>query len=331
MTRDELLERSLSEPMTRFREFSHLHFHALGTVNEILFQTHSTGAAERFRMQALDWLAEFEMTFSAFIDSSLLNQINRMAGKEAVEIPVEADELFALCDYFHWSTQGRYDASAGPLLDLWDYHSPRPALPTPQDVEEARTRVGWEKVERQPGSVRLPFAGMRLDLGGIGKEYAVDRLMRMASDAGIENIMISLGRDIRVSGTPPEGDAWRLGLEHPENPSTCWTGVELDRGALCCSGDYQRHLTIDGKRYSHIIDPRSGYPATQGCTAAWVISSSCVQAGIGSTALCMMNVQEGLEWLNATPGVDGCIWTSQGIHESEGFRNYELQENTAAC
>ncbi|MBU0677502.1 MAG: FAD:protein FMN transferase [Verrucomicrobia bacterium] len=327
MTELELFERMNAERLSTFRDFSRIGFYAMGTVNEIMFRAVSRAAAEKFKLDVFNWLAHFEATFSSFIDTSLVGRINREAGGDPVEINADAEELFALCDWFHWHTRGLFDPTSGPLLDLWDYHHPRKALPSRNEVASARSKVGWDKVERGKGYVRLAEEGMRIDLGGIGKEYAVDRLVGMAADAGINDIMVSLGRDIRVSGSPPEGDVWRLGLEHPDRPSQCWTGVAASNVSLCCSGDYQRYLEIDGQRYSHIIDPTTGYPAAGGCRAAWVLAKSCVQAGILSTCMCMLGHDKGMKLIESTTGAEGCIWTTVGIYQSGRFTNYVLHES----
>jgi FAD:protein FMN transferase len=117
------------------------------------------------------------------------------------------DELLALSQWYHWKTRGLFDATSGPLIKIWDFHRTHDVIPGKRDIEQARELVGWANVDRSAGQVKLKQAGMILDFGGIGKEYAVDCLARMADEAGIANILINLGRDIRATGHPPEGGA----------------------------------------------------------------------------------------------------------------------------
>ncbi|OQW96782.1 MAG: hypothetical protein BWK77_03655 [Verrucomicrobia bacterium A1] len=283
MTAADLYARMMRSVLSSTGESRRFAFQAMGTDNEIAFSTSSSPRARDFQEAVLKWVAGFEATYSRFIPESLVGRIHREAGIRPVEIDAEAAEIFALCDVFHWRTFGVFDPTAGVLTALWDYRDAGAKPPSDAAVEAARALVGWSRVVRGPGSIFLPEPGMRLDLGGIGKEYAVDRLARLADAHGIRDYVISLGRDIRVRGRSPSGDPWRLGLEHPGQPDRCWGGVVIEDAALCCSGDYRRYFEADGQRYGHIVDPRTGRPADRGCRAAWVIAPTCVEAGILST------------------------------------------------
>ena len=125
---------------------------------------------------------------------------------------------------------------------------------------------------------------MGIDLGGIGKEYAVDRVLNMARERGMDNVLVDIGQDVRVSGRASGKDAWYIGLEEPDQPGNCWTCVRIVDRAVATSGDYFRSFVRDGRRYGHILDPRNGEPVCNGCQAVTVIAPTCVIAGILSTA-----------------------------------------------
>lgn len=141
---------------------------------------------------------------------------------------------------------------------------------------------------------------------------------------------ISLGRDIRVRGRSPSGDPWRLGLEHPDQPDRCWGGVAIEDAALCCSGDYRRYFEAAGRRYGHIVDPRTGRPADRGCRAAWVIAPTCVEAGILSTVSLVLGPDEGVALIEASRHAAGCFWTDRGMIPMRRFAKYELPEEMAS-
>ncbi|MCX6997891.1 MAG: FAD:protein FMN transferase [Kiritimatiellaeota bacterium] len=305
-------------------------FHALGTSNTVLFRAAAPALARQFHETVLRWLAEFEGRYSRFIPDSLVSRINAAAGRAWVESDPETEELLALCDWFHWKTGGIFDPTAGPLVRLWDYHAPQPALPTPETIAHERRLVGWSKLERAAGRVRLAEAGMSLDLGGIGKEYAVDRVFEMARRLGILNLLVDFGRDLRAGGQPPEGGDWRIGLEHPGQPDSCWAGVALKETALCCSGDYQRFVEIGGRRYSHLLDPRSGQPVHNGVRAVWALAPTCTEAGILTTTACILGVEEGLRLFEQTPFAAGCIWSEQGLFQTRRFQHVLSQEQRSA-
>ena len=305
--------------------FYALDFYAMGTSCRILFTARSRRVAEDLRRGWLDWLADYEFRYSRFIPESLVCRINREAGGGWVETDKELESLFALCDWYHWLTGGIFDPTALPLLLLWDYKAARPAVPEPAGVAEAVRRVSWKRVERRPGVVRLPEAGMALDLGGIGKEYAVDRIVEMAAAAGVEAIMASFGADVRVHGAPPEGGSWRVGLQSPVDPDRCWTGVMAHERAVASSGDYLRYFEQDGRRYGHIIDARTGYPVDNGCRAVSVVAPTCTEAGVLSTAAFVLGPEAGLKLIDRSHQAEGCIWTEGGAHCSRRFQHYVIQ------
>lgn len=309
---------------TVFGGYHRLTFSAMGTQNEVLFSASSSSMAEAFKRDLLAWVEGFEQRISRFRPDSLVSRINQAAGGQWVEIDPETRELFTLCNWFHWMTRGVFDPSAAPLMQLWDYHAPRASLPSSVEVATCRAKTGWSKVQQTPGRIRLPDAGMAIDLGGIGKEYAVDKAVALARRHGIPDLMVNFGRDIRAYGHPPEGGPWRIGLERPDDPETCWGGVNAADTAICGSGTYARGFDFAGRRYGHILDPQTGWPADNGVIAAWVVAPSCTVAGILSTAAVILGSEEGLALIEQTWGVAGCLWTDRGIYYSRRFHEYRI-------
>ncbi len=302
--------------------YYHLDFMAMGTLCTIDFELPNRARAGEFRIHALEWLKKFENKFSRFRPDSLVSRINRAAGRDWVEIDEEAASLFALCDWFHWVTRGIFDPTSLPLLHLWDYQAAHPVVPSEAHIQEARSRIGWKKFLREGSRVFLPEPGMGLDVGGIGKEYAVDRIIEIAAAHGIANGLVDFGHDLRVRGEPPEKGPWRIGLEDPNDPKRCWGGVAVRDLAVTSSGDYFRHVEIDGHRYGHILDPRTGHPVANGCRSVAVVAPTCTQAGILSTTAFILGPREGIDFLDAQYQVEGCLWNETRPMQTRRFHEY---------
>lgn len=296
----------------------------MGTRCRAIYRSRSQAAAGAFRRSLIAWVSEFEAKYSRFIEDSVVSRINRSAGESWVEVDEESDRLFALCDWYHWLTGGVFDPSMLPIIQLWDYHESPGRVPSRLEVDSALELTGWTKFLHKKGRAFLPGPGMGLDLGGIGKEYAVDRAVELAEDAGIQDILVNFGNDVRVTGTPPEGGAWRIGLEHHSEPGKCWCGVAMGEGAVASSGDYVRNAVIEGRKYGHILDPRTGRPSESGVRQVSVIAPTCTEAGILSTAALVMGVDDGTEFLRQCQQAEGTVLSETERCETSGFRSYVI-------
>ncbi|MEI6514384.1 MAG: FAD:protein FMN transferase [bacterium] len=296
-------------------------FTAMGTTCQVQFQASSHATSEAFKTKVSDWVSGFEDQFSRFRPSSIISRINAAAGQEWVEINKEAEALFALCDWFHWSTKGLFDPLLLPLINLWNGQ----AIPDDREVKKAMAQCGWNKLQRRKGSVFLPEEGMGMDVGGIGKEYAVDRVFEMADQSGIQNILINFGQDLRVQGQPPEGGPWRIGIEDPSDTGQCWAGVAVNNRAITTSGNYRRNVTINGQWFGHIFDPRTGYPVNNGCQAVTVIAPTCTEAGILSTSAFIQGSDEGLQFLDSFHQAEGAIKENNRSYSTRRFNEYLIK------
>ena len=303
-------------------DFHKLSFQAMNTICRVNFRTPSPDLAREVQSEALQWVAWFEARYSRFIQDSLIGRINAAAGKHWVDVDPETDALFNLCQEMIFFTRGVFDPTAMPLIRLWNWKANPPVIPNTQQIEQARELVGWRRIQRRPGAIFLPREGMCLDLGGIGKEYAVDRVLTLVMQRGIENVLVDFGADVRVYGEPPERGAWHIGLEDPRNPGRVWTGVAVKNHAVATSGDYLRHFLYEGRRYGHILDPRSGYPVNNGILSVSVIAPHCTVAGILSTSVFVLGPKEGMDLISLCPGAEGCITTEAARFQTKGFHAY---------
>jgi thiamine biosynthesis lipoprotein len=311
-----------SAKLQRTGEWHELSFAALGSPCRARF-TAAPPAAKALPDAIIQWVAEFEARYSRFIPTSLVSRITAAAGKEWVETDSETDQLLALCHEAHFITKGTFDPTALPLIRLWDWKTNPPVVPDEAAIAATMKKVGWRKVQRAPGKVFLPEAGMALDLGGIGKEYAVDQVAQLAVQSGATSVLVDFGHDVRVQGPPPEKKpAWHIGLEDPTQPGKCWTGLAVNNQSVATSGDYLRNFVRDGKRYGHILDVRTGRPVANGCRAVSVIAPTCTLAGMLSTTAFVLGPEEGLRLLDATYQAAGCILTESGRFASRRFYDF---------
>lgn len=300
----------------------HLEFQAMATQCRVTFAG-GGAAVKSFPAAALQWVADFEARYSRFLPDSLISRINENAGLGWIETDPETDRIFALCDEAHFLTRGIFEPTALPLIRLWNWKATPPEIPGGAAIAAALKKVGWRKVQRAPGKIFLPEPGMSIDLGGIGKEYAVDRVAHLATQHGLTSVLVDFGQDVFAFGPPPDGrPAWHIGLENPAAPGKCWAGVAALNQAVATSGDYLRRFEVNGVRYGHIIDARTGSPVANGCRSVSVIAPTCTLAGIFSTAAFVLGPEDGLKLIDSTPNVSGCITTEHGRVSSRRFQNH---------
>jgi thiamine biosynthesis lipoprotein len=296
-----------------------LDFQGLGTACQIKFREPRQHRALQFAADALDWIGKFEARFSRFRPDSMVSRINAAAGQGWVETDAETDQLLDIADGMFHLTEGIMDPTLLPLLRIWDWKALHERLPDPARVTQALQLTGWEKVERRPGAVRLPEAGMGLDFGGFGKELAVDALSKLAQNAGIADFLIDLGRDVFAQGSNGTHPFWHIGIEDGNAPGNCWGGLAINGRAVSSSGNYARKFTHHGISYGHILDPRTGWPVPRGMSAVTVVAPTCLEAGIYSTAVFVLGTRKGLALASRARGVAVCAQSEQGIDGTLDF------------
>ncbi len=236
-----------------------------------------------------------ETKYSRYRADSLLSRINAQAGGEPVACDDETLALLAFAETLHRASDGLFDITAGVLRRAWNFKQPR--VPGPDELAPLLRLIGWPRVQRQGAFVRLPEAGMEIDFGGFGKEYAADRAGALLAARGLAHGYVNLGGDMRVIGPKPDGAPWMMGIQHPRQPGRLIATLPIERGGLATSGDYERFFELDGRRYCHILDPRTGMPATHWQTVS-VLSTLAVSAGNLST-IAMLKGGAAIELLEA--------------------------------
>ena len=273
----------------------------MASTHELLLAAPDRVHAERAARSAIADVERIEAKYSRYRDTSVVSAINRGAGGPPVAIDAETAALLRYADACHRESSGRFDVTSGVLRRAWDFRRDPPRVPEPREIEALLPLVDWRGVAWNERTIRLQRAGMEIDFGGIGKEYAADRVATIAIDAGIAHGFVNLGGDVRVWGGRPEGAPWRVGIRHPRVEGESIGGIDLADGAVATSGDYERYFDAGGRRYCHILDATTGWPV-QGWRSVSVAAPLCVVAGSGATVGMLLG-DAAPEWLDAQ-GVD---------------------------
>jgi FAD:protein FMN transferase len=251
------------------------------------------GAAMQAAMQEV---RRIEAKYSRYVPGSIVSRINAAASKDFVEVDEETEALLQFAQTLFDQSDGLFDITSGVLRQAWDFK--RGIKPTQVQLDAVLPLVGWDQVEFFSNQIRLPVAGMELDLGGFGKEYAADRACAMLQERGITHALVNLGGDVRaLQQSPASPTPWLIGIAHPRNEGTVMANLPLMSGGLATSGDYERYFEQDGQRYCHILDPRTGWPVKHWQSIS-VVAALAVSAGSLST-IAMLKGVEALTFLDA--------------------------------
>jgi len=251
----------------------------MGSPCELLSEAGTRQEAERLVGIAAAEAWRIEDKFSRYLDGNIVDRINKGAG-QSIAVDAETAQLLDFADTLYELSERAFDITSGTLRRAWTFDG-SDNLPLQEDISALLNAVGWEKVDwNAPNLTLLP--GMEIDLGGIGKEYAVDRVILELRQQGDTPCLVNFGGDLAVTGPPGKRRAWTVGIE-----SEVFGGaeklIELQQGALATSGDARRYLQKEGIRYSHVLDPRTGWPVADAASSITVAADSCTQAGMLAT------------------------------------------------
>ncbi|MEO8153626.1 MAG: FAD:protein FMN transferase [Rhizobacter sp.] len=273
---------------------------------ELLVDGGDAANAERLVLLARREALRIEHKYSRYRAASELMRWHARRG-DAVELDDESAALLDLAALCHRLSDGLFDISSGVLREVWRFDG-SDRLPAADDVARVAARVGWPRVGWVRPVLTLP-PGMELDLGGLGKEYAADSVLGLLREASGLPLLVNLGGDLVASGPRAGGEPWYVGIERPVSEAAVVGGVVTDAaglialrgGALATSGDARRHLLIDGVRYSHILDPRTGWPVQDAPRSVTVAAPTCTEAGLLATLAMLQGL--GAEALLAAQGL----------------------------
>jgi thiamine biosynthesis lipoprotein len=266
------------------------------------------GAKEEIFRRIFFRLREIDDEMSANKEGSVLDRINKNAGKKPV--PVSPDLMAVLEKALHYAriSSGAFDPSIGPLVKLWNISSENPEVPAEDKIKEALALTDWRDLEldKAAQTAFLKRPGMAVDLGAIAKGYAADEAARIIREAGLKRALINLGGNIVVVGeraAAKAGSPWRIGVQDPADSRGAYIGVlEIRDASVVTSGVYERFFEAGGKKYHHILSTETGFPVDKGLLSVTIISGSSIDADALSTAVFALGYEKGLELVNSTKG-----------------------------
>lgn len=287
-------------------DYLHRQFRAMGSPCSVhLYMEQKSDALMDL---VLSEVFRLEKKYSRYRDDSVAADINRCAAQgSAIVVDDETAGLLDYADTLWQQSEGLFDITSGLLRRAWDFK--QCVVPTQAQLDALLPAVGWGKVGWQKSQLSFPQAGMEVDFGGYVKEYAADCAASVAQQQGICHGLIELGGDIRVLGPHPDGRPWSVGVRHPRRSGVVMAEVPLTRGAVASSGDYERAIVKNGKRYGHILDPRTGWPVS-GLMSVSVLADHCLLAGTACT-VAMLKGEQGPAWLEQL-GVRWIAMNDQG-------------------
>ena len=273
--------------------YSH-QFQAIGSPCQIQLYAKNREAFSVISSIMIEEVNRLEQKYSRYQQTSLLSEINQSAGIKSVEIDAET---YSLCQYANTAYQlsnGLFDVTTGILRRIWNFKTGN--IPKPDEISNYLPLINWPDVSLTSSTIYLPYKGMEIDLGGIVKEYAADAARNIAINKGCQHGIVELGGDISIIGAHTNGKPWQVGIRTGKQNNGAHIYFPATKGAIASSGNYEKVLVLDGKTYSHILNPQTGWPC-DGLTAVSVWAEQCIIAGSVSTIAMLLGEEEGLQWL----------------------------------
>jgi thiamine biosynthesis lipoprotein len=287
----------------------------MGTFSRAVAIASSEKAGQAAIAAAFDEQRRVDELMSYYDPDSELNTVNREAYQRAVTVEEATFEVLEKALHFSEVSGGAFDVTIGALGELWRRAAATDTVPTEAEIAKARSRVGYDKLRLDPAArtVRFAVEGVKIDLGGIAKGFAIDKAVEAMKAAGAVGGMIDIGGDIRCFGRPPEGQqTWRVGLQDPNvAPDDMATGkplfvLEVRDRAVTTSGDYRRFATVKGQRQSHIMDTRSGRGA-DALASVTIIAPDATSADALATAVSVLGLEKGLALIEQVPDTEAIL------------------------
>ena len=293
----------------------------LGSPFEITVVAKDTIQANQYEDQAIAEVKRIENLISDWIPTTPVSQINQAAGKKAVTVPLELIELIERSIKISKLTDGAFDISYASMDRIWKFDGSMKEMPSPEAIHQSVAKVGYQKIiiDKENQTVMLKDEGMKLGLGGIGQGYIADKIKVLLLSNGCVAGLVNVSGDISTWGKQPNGEQWKVGIKNPMNKNKIFATFPLEDTAVETSGSYEKYVTFNGKRYSHIIDTRTGYPAT-GLISVSVFAKTTELADALATGVFVLGKDAGMNLVNQLPGIscimvdeDGKVSTSKNI------------------
>lgn len=291
---------------------------------------HEGEVIEEAMEEVFNYMEEMELQFSTNLEGSDVYRINQAAGEEAVVVDEETFAVIKQALKIAEQSEGKFDVTIGAVTNLWQIGSENARKPDDEEIEAALDLIDYQKVtlNEEDLTVKLEEKGMVLELGGISKGYIGGRVRDILASYGVTTAIINLGGNVVVMGTSPGNDeGWNVGVQDPDENRGQVVGTQrVTDGAIVTSGIYERFLEVDGVKYHHILDPKTGYPLDNEISGVTVFAQTSFEGDSYSTALFLFGIEEGIEFVEAIDGLEAVfIDKNHGVHLTSGIKDtFEL-------
>jgi len=311
---------SKEEPLARRTQI------LMGTLVEIAIKQSDAQKSKQAIDLAFDEIKRIEGLLSSHLPDSEISRLNKSAGEAWQELSPETIEILKRA--LHWSdwSQGSFDITVGPVVDLWKFDTPKANIPSTEQIDDALKLINYKDLQIKGNKAKLNRKGMAVELGAIAKGYAVDRAIQILKEAGISDAFINAGGDLKSIGMRSPEVPWKIGLQHPRYPEKMIGAFSLTNGAIATSGDYQKYFIREGKRYHHILNPKTGHPAKENdIVSTTVMADSVMDADALATALFVLGPKafENIKSLENTEAMvilkTGKTFFTPGFEAQPGF------------
>ncbi len=290
----------------------------MSTRVEFIVVTEDTQKAKAAIELAIAEMERIIVVMSEWQADSMISQVNQAAGKRPVQISRELFELLSAAQQLSEQTEGKFDITFASAGKLWDFR--KATIPTAAQIKTAIARIDYTRLQldRKNMTAFITHPGTQVGLGGIAKGYAVDRASDILRRQGFNEFSVNAGGDLYAEGQHKDG-LWQVGIQNPRDTDELIALLPIANSAVATSGDYERFFIQDGKRYSHIIDPHTGYPANR-CQAVTILAPRAFMADAIATGVFVLGVKKGLALVNRLEGVEAVVVDARGeMHVSEGL------------
>ncbi|WP_367752991.1 FAD:protein FMN transferase [Flavobacterium sp. WC2430] len=280
----------------------------LGSPFEMIVVAKDIPEADGYIDMAVAEVSRIEHLISDWIPTTPISEVNRNAGIKPVKVPQEVFDLVGRAIKISELTSGAFDISYASMDKIWKFDGSMTQMPTPEEIKNSVSKVGYKNIILDPKNttIFLKNEGMKLGLGGIGQGFIADKIKTMLIGKGVVAGIVNISGDINTWGKQLDGEKWKVGIKNPMNKDKIFATFPLEDSSVETSGSYEKYVTFNGKRYSHIIDTRTGYPAS-GVISVSVFAKSTELADALATGIFVLGVDVGLDLVNQLPGI-GCIY-----------------------
>jgi thiamine biosynthesis lipoprotein len=280
----------------------------LGSPFEMIVEAKDIPQADIYIDMAVAEVSRIENLISDWIPTTPISEVNRNAGVKPVKVPQEVFDLVQRSIKISELTSGAFDISYASMDKIWKFDGSMTKMPSPEEIKKSVEKVGYKNIilDAKNSTIFLKNPGMKLGLGGIGQGFIADKIKALLVSKGVVAGIVNISGDINTWGKQLNGEKWKVGIKNPLNKDKIFATFPLEDSAVETSGSYEKYVTFNGIRYSHIIDTRTGYPAS-GVISVTVFAKSTEFADALATGVFVMGVDVGLDLVNQLPGI-GCIY-----------------------